>query len=372
MSERIDLSSVVLTFNILDSQGQVTFGQLEDTSKEFIRFAIVHGFSIGMGAALMLLSWVIIINKRTPMFVLNQCSLLLLIIRSGLYLGYLLGPFAQPAFTFTGIYTGLWSLYNVSLAANVFYCMLVFTVETTMVFQVYVVFKGSKIERLGHLIVALCASLGLAAVGLAINASIATSNVLKAQLNQQEYAIYNSWTTSAPTIVLSVSINVLSVILILKLAAAIRTRRVLGMKQFDSFHILVITLTQTFIVPSILVIVNYLQTSTNLLSSLSFIIAVLNLPLGSLWASSSNNSPHPTSVGNTVLSRYTSSSSSQGTLTTSGEGMHLRKYITPTTADPEKTLGTAALFECNDLESLERILESLENTGVSMVTTNRN
>ena len=44
----------------------------------------------------------------------------------------------------------------------------------------------------------------------------------------------------------------MTILLIGKLIIAIRTRRYLGLKQFDSFHILLIGFSQTLIIPSII------------------------------------------------------------------------------------------------------------------------
>lgn len=369
MSEYFDSSLIVLSYQVADQDFQVTFSQLDQTMKEFIQFAIIHGLAIGIGSLLMFLSWVIVINKRTPIFIMNQCSLLLLVIRSGLYLGYVLGSLSQLAYIYTGIFNGSWDAYNLSMATNVVFCFLVMSAESTMVFQVYVMFKSSKQKYLGNILTSICGVLGITVVGLYVNASANASYVLKSQLTNKDFVAYGSWVANLPIILFSSTVNILSIILILKLAVAIRTRRFLGMKQFDSFHILIIMITQTFIIPSTLVIVNYKNTSTNFLSSLSFILAVCNLPLGSLWATSSNNNVHPTSASNTVLSRYDSSVSSHGTLAVK-EDMILNKYVTPHTTDLEMSATTPINFDYHEVDSLERILENFEDRGVVSVTTN--
>ncbi len=83
---------------------------------------------------------------------------------------------------------------------------------------------------------------------------------MKAVYNNTDYpgdaTIYN-----AAIICLASSINFMTLLLIYKLAHAIKSRRFLGLKQFDSFHILLIMSSQSLIIPSILYIlaIDYLH-----------------------------------------------------------------------------------------------------------------
>lgn len=367
MAEYFDPLALVLNYTLGDYPLLVTFGQLEHSTQTFMKFAIIHGVAAGVGLLLLIMSWIIVINKKTPIFILNQVTLLLLVLRSTLYLVYLRGPLTQLSYIYTGIFNGSWRAYHVSVAANVLFCFLVASVEATMVFQVYVMFKHNKKKVWGHTLVLVCGALGVGVVGLYINSSVHATKVLKAQLAKKEFTQYASWVGNLPIIMFSATVNILSVILILKLANAVRTRWTLGLKQFDSFHILIIMISQTFIIPSALVIANYKNTSSNFLSSLSFIIAVFNLPLGSLWAISSNNGTHPTSAPNTLLSRTDTSVSSQNTLATKEK--YLGKFITPPVTDIEKSAGSVNHFDGHELESLEEIFQNFEDRGkVSVIT----
>lgn len=367
MSEKSDPLEITLNYTVGGYPLQVTFHQLELTTQTFMNFAIIHGVAVGVGILLIMMSWAIVINKKTPIFIMNQLSLLLLVVRSSLYLLYLKGPLTQLSYIYTGIFDGSWSAYQVTLAANILFCFLVASVETTMVFQVYVMFKPSKQKLWGNLVVGLCGMLGVAVVVFYIISSVHVTKVLKAQLKNQEFSQYANWVNNLPIIMFSCTVNILSFILVLKLAIAVRTRWTLGLKQFDSFHILIIMVSQTFIIPSALVIVNYKNPSSNFLSSLSFIIAVFNLPLGSLWATSSHSGSHPTSTPNTVLNRVDTIASSQDTLATNEK--FLGKFITPPVTDLEKSSGSATHFEGHDLESLEEIFQNFEDRGKVSVST---
>lgn len=367
MSIYIDPQAIVLNYTVGDYALEVTFGQLEQSTQTFMNFAIIHGVAVGVGFLLLVLSWAIVINKKTPIFIMNQVSLFLLVLRSALYLVYLRGPLTQLSYIYTGIFNGSWRAYDITLAANVLFCVLVASVETTMVFQVYVMFNSSKQKLWGNALVGLCGALGIAVVVLYINSSVHVTKVLRAQLSNKEFSQYANWVGNLPIIMFSCTVNLLSVILVLKLAIAVRTRWTLGLKQFDSFHILIIMISQTFIIPSALVIANYSNPSSNFLSSLSFIIAVFNLPLGSLWASSSINGSHPTSTANTVLQRVDTSASSRDTLATKEK--YMGKFFTPAVTDLEKGSGLNTHFEGQDSESLEEIFQSFEDRGKVSVST---
>lgn len=359
-------TSTALTY-VLDGQTMlVSFHELDTSTKETVRFAIIHSIAIGVGSMLMLFSWIIVINKRTPIFVLNQCSLLLLVVRSGLYLGYLLGPISLFSYLYAGDPDGVWNAYYLTVGTNIVYSLLIASVEASMVFQVYVIFKSTNKKHWGGLLTALCGLLGVVVVVFNIISSINATKIMREHLNNVEFSSYGSWVTNLPIIFFSATVNLLSTILLFKLVAAIRTRRVLGLKQFDGFHILVITMSQTLIIPSALVVANYSHISTNLLSSLSFILTVCNLPFGSLWAISSNHNVQPTSAPNTVLNRCASHASSEGTYAVKDD-VSLRKNYS---VDFEKGPQTASTSPDNDQDSVDRILDGLEDRGFDFLVTN--
>lgn len=189
-------------------------------------------------------------------------------------------------------------------------------VAMTVVFQIYIIFKSPEVRHLGYILTGAASALALTIVALYIHSTVISAVQLKEQLLMHEIKITNSWVNNVPIILFSASLNVMCIILIAKLALAIKTRRYLGLKQFDGLHILMITSTQTFIVPSVLMIVNYKQSSSylTLLANISVILVVCNLPLSSLWAASANNSSTPTSSANTVFSRWDSKFSDTETI----------------------------------------------------------
>lgn len=238
------------------------------------------------------------------LFYLNSLILLIGIIRSGCYLNYNLGPLNSLSFVFTGWYDG--SSFISSDVTNGFKCILYALVEISLGFQVYVMFKTSNLKIWGIMASLLSIGLGLIVVAFQINLTILShirfSRAISTNRSEEEsssslssdsvgYVINSIW-MDLPTILFSISINIMTILLIGKLIFAIRTRRYLGLKQFDSFHILLIGFSQTLIIPSIILVVHYFYLSQNkdsLLQQISLLLIILMLPLSSLWAQTANN-----------------------------------------------------------------------------------
>lgn len=303
-------------FSVKDQEYHTTFHALDAMMYATLQLAIVHGLAVGCGVVILIISWLIITNRRTPMFILNQFTIILMVIRSGFYLGFLLGPINSLTYRYTGQIDHKWNQYNISITADVLHTLLVALVEATLVFQIYVVFKSSNTKTLGKIFTVVASALGLCIFALYVNATVIEAKQLKDQLKAEKFTVSNSWVNNVPVIMFSASLNVICIILITKLVAAVRMRRHLGLKQFDAFHILIIMATQTLFIPSVLMIVNYHQSSSysSLLANISIVLVVLNLPFSSLWASSANNSPMPSSSPNTVFFKASSRLSDLETL----------------------------------------------------------
>lgn len=363
-------NDIVLNYTVGPEIYQLTFGILDNTVDRSLQLCVVHGVAIGCGILLMLLSWVVIIKKRTPMFILNQLTMVLMIIKSALYLCFLFGPLSSLTYKFTGLLPEeRWHAFDIYIATNVIHTLLIATVEATLVFQIHVIFKSPEVKHLGYVLTAAAGSLAVTIVSLYIHSTVVTAIQLRNQLMEQDVTPTNSWVNNVPVILFSASLNVVCIILISKLALAIRTRRYLGLKQFDGLHILIITSTQTFIVPSVLMIVNYRQSTSylTLLANISVILAVCNLPFSSLWATSANNSTHPTSSPNTVFSRWDSKLSDTETLAHEvpllpGKAEKIQ-LVSPTT---EKGDVQTMCDSNGDQDSIDRMLDDID--GAIMTT----
>ncbi|CAI8507808.1 unnamed protein product [Hanseniaspora opuntiae] len=298
-------SDIVLTYESAFSlKTTITFEQLQQWVESKLKYAIIYGTRIGAAGVALLILLIVTKNKKSPIFVINIFSLLFIILHSGVYLKYLKSNYSSITYSFTyfeqivkrsDIYT--------SGAANMLEVFLVFCVELSLVFQVYTIFKSTSNKRLGQVWITLSSGIGLATVGLYFASAVKT---MKAVYNNSSYTgdtkIYN-----AAIICLASSINFMTLLLVYKLAHAIKSRRFLGLKQFDSFHILLIMSSQSLIIPSILYILAYglpAHDGTQSLQAIATLIVVLSLPLSSMWAGASNSH----TVINTMNPNFTNGS----------------------------------------------------------------
>lgn len=360
--------TIVFDYSISGEAYSATFGDLDYLARQNSRLAIINGIAIGGGCMLMLLSWVVIVNKRAPIFIMNQSMLLAMVIRSCLFLAHILGPLVTIGYQMSGIFDGHWTPYNTYVCLNLFHLILVAHVEAILLYQIHVVFKLSLIGKKRYVLEAAVAFLSLITIGLDLNSGAQHAIALRAQLQEEVPKSISPWIDNIPIILFSASVNVLCLILVLKLVFAVRTRRQLGLRQFDSFHILIIMASQTFIVPSTLVIANYCVNDLPLLSQISLILAVCNLPLCSIWACSSNNSQFPSSSQNTILSRQTTTSSQE----TLGHSFTSTPEKTDSPVDLEKG-GDVATFcdQVSNTNSISQILDAFEKDAIVGVTTHQ-
>jgi pheromone alpha factor receptor len=298
-------SDIILTYESAFSlETTITFGQLQQWVESKLKYAIIYGTRIGAAGVALLILLIVTKNKKSPIFVINIFSLLFIILHSGVYLKYLKSNYSSITYSFTyfeqmvkraEIYT--------SGAANMLEVFLVFFVELSLVFQVYTIFKSTSNKRLKQAWILLSSGIGITTVGLYFASAIKT---MKAVYNNTDYSgdatIYN-----AAIICLASSINFMTLLLVYKLAHAIKSRRFLGLKQFDSFHILLIMSSQSLILPSILYILAYglpAHDGTQSLQAIATLIVVLSLPLSSMWAGASNSH----SIINTMNPNFTNGS----------------------------------------------------------------
>lgn len=346
-----DPTKVVLNYTVAGTELATTFGQLDGTLRESIGEAVVQGLSLGCGIVLLIVSWIMVKTKLTPMFVLHQTALALMVVRAALYLAYLLGPLDLLSFQYTGIFADYWGAFHLTIAVNVLYILLISSIECILVYQVHVIFRTLKSRIWKVSVVSLSAALGLAVVILYIVSITQTLLNFRSQI-LYGYEVYATWQTNVPFILFSVLINTTCVALVVKLCMAVKTRRVLGLRQFDAFHILLIMALQTCVIPSIMVIYNYSQAlMSTVFVSLSVVIVVCNLPFSSLWAHSANNSPVPSSCLSSLFS--------QSTMCSDLALINKSVPSSPLTEYDRATLTGVADF--SDAGSIEKILREVEH-----------
>ncbi|QID79306.1 pheromone alpha factor receptor [Saccharomyces pastorianus] len=285
--------------SIYGNGSTITFDELQGLVNSTVTQAIMFGVRCGAAALTLIVMWMTSRSRKTPIFIINQVSLFLIILHSALYFKYLLSNYSSVTYALTGfpqfISRGDVHVYG---ATNIIQVLLVASIETSLVFQMKVIFTGDNFKRIGLMLTSISFTLGIATVTMyfvsAVKGMIVTYNDVSA--TQDKYF-------NASTILLASSINFMSFVLVVKLILAIRSRRFLGLKQFDSFHILLIMSCQSLLVPSIIFILAYSlkpNQGTDVLTTVATLLAVLSLPLSSMWATAANNASKQTQLLQTL------------------------------------------------------------------------
>ncbi|CDO96486.1 unnamed protein product [Kluyveromyces dobzhanskii CBS 2104] len=285
------LHSTLAYTSIYGDGTEITFEQLQILVNDNTTQAIIFGTRIGAAGLALIIMWMVSKNRKTPIFMINQSSLVLTIIQSALYLSYLMSNFGGIPFALT-LFPQMVSSHDEHLyaAATLVQCLLVACIEISLIFQVRVIFKADKFRAVGVALTGISAGIGAATVAMWFFTAIKSLiSVYESPLNKVNTVFYN-----ISVILLACSINFMTLLLSVKLFFAFRARRLLGLKQFDSFHILLIMSTQTLIGPSILYILAYALNNKGVktLTSIATLLVVLSLPLTSIWAAAANDAPH--------------------------------------------------------------------------------
>lgn len=290
-------TNIVLNYSLPFSPEplQVTFGVLDDQARIMMNYVALHAAAIAISGSFILLLTLFVKKKLTPIFILNQSILVLLIIRSALFMAFQLGPMGSITTAFTGIIIlENQDKYKISVAANGVYIILVTLIEVSFTYQIFIIFKSPEVRKLRFILTTFSSMIGMAVFGLYVNSAIHQTKYYESLYNNTEPLVVNSWVYGCPYWVFSASIYFMCIVLVMKLYFAIKTRRYLGLKQFLSYHILLIMFSQALLIPSILVILNYCLAkrlnNTDVFLQLSVIFTAISLPFTSFWSSVANNS----------------------------------------------------------------------------------
>ncbi|ODQ79021.1 hypothetical protein BABINDRAFT_26620, partial [Babjeviella inositovora NRRL Y-12698] len=273
----------------------ITFEDLDDFFNAQMKYMAAYGARVGAGGMAFVVLWLVSKNRKTPIFILNQLSLLCFLVQSVLYIAYLLGGSANMTAVFTGYIQNSTTQFNITAASNVFQVLLIAFIEASLVFQVRMIFRSNNNQLAARILMGTCGLLGLTTVVFYLVACIRSISITFGS-NAGVWGSMSKWIVNTPIILFASSVNVMSLVLVVKLLLAIRTRRYLGLKQLDSLHILFIMSGQTMIIPSVITIVDYARSNLSfILSPLGTFIVVLSLPLSAMWASASHNESAPQS-----------------------------------------------------------------------------
>lgn len=280
--------------SIYGDDTQITFDDLQYFINSVTTSGILFGVRFGSSFITMVIMWLVSKKRDTPIFIINQFALFFIMMHDIFEFAYLFSNLGSAAFSLTG-FSAFITRNNIHLygAINIFQVLIVTTIEISLVYQIKVILGATNFKKKGYYrtIILGASLLGLATVAMYFVTAITGMITMYADINNANASYFN-----VSAILLTSSINLITIILIIKLVLAIRSRRYLGLKQFSSFHILLIMFSQTLIIPSILLVLSYSLKSnrgTDKLFSIGTLLAVLSLPLSSLWASSTNNQPKP-------------------------------------------------------------------------------
>lgn len=300
MSEYINPSTLALTFDSVEGPTNITFAQLDYYVHEQLILSSVFGVRIGLATICLPVTYLITKNKKSPIFTLNMLCLFILFIHSIMYMFLIHDPYSTLAEHFSG-YTKFDQVASaVSAATNTIYFLLVTLVECSLTYQVYIIFKvpGSRIRLLRYILTAVSALAGLTTIGIYFAYMVMTNKVDFFEIDEVP-----KWLVNTPIFCFTGTSCLTSVLLLLKLAVAIRARRRLGLKQFSIFHILFIMAFQTLIVPTVIIILSFHGVkSPYALSAIGMALITLSLPITTMWANSVLDGHTPSSSGNTYLS----------------------------------------------------------------------
>ncbi|KAK9472672.1 fungal pheromone mating factor STE2 GPCR-domain-containing protein [Dipodascopsis tothii] len=305
------------TIQYVDYEGHYQYSQPADFdswTNEFVSMAAILGVQIGactvMAITLALLSKPA--KRLTPIFLLNQFSLMVLVVRGILYLKYITGPMASFASSFA-LYTDDIpdSAYSESYATSIMPMLVVIAVEISLILQVRIVYASNRHTQ--RVVTVLASMLGLVVVVFWILSEVNAYDDLYGLT-----VAMSQWPYTAAYVSYSVFIFACSGAFMYKLYQAIRQRRSLGLTQFGPLQIIFIMSLQTMILPAIMTVIQIAANPGFGYSSMTSLIVVISLPLSTLWASSAGEAgSSQSSVNSGYLFKQRSASSASSAETVS-------------------------------------------------------
>lgn len=297
------ISDIVLSFNSTNGPQELTFGDLDSYFKTIVVFGIIYGARVGMSFISLPVTYLFTKKKGSPIFILNMLCLFFLFTQSVLYSVTLTDQYNSLSYIFTGSIDLNRNNSNITAASNVFYLLLVVCIQISQTYQVYIIFESQQhfMKLVCYGVTVLSGTLGLTTTALYFDYMIESNIALFSPDKVLPHYLVN-----VPIILFITSTCLICAVLVCKLVIAIHKRRQLGLKQFNLFHILLIMTFQTMVIPMILTLISFNgfpgdKYSSQALSSLGTALVAISLPMTTMWATSSINSPFPTSQANTFF-----------------------------------------------------------------------
>ncbi|KAF8467229.1 fungal pheromone mating factor STE2 GPCR-domain-containing protein [Kalaharituber pfeilii] len=268
--------------------------EVDTINYQSIKLCVVFASQIGACSILLLLLFFLTHPKKrlAPIFIFNSFSLFFVVVRSVLQILYFTGPwfgaFAFYAYYFDDI-PG--SAYATSIAATVIQLLLHICIEVSLVLQVRVVYMSNP---------GVCKIMTVAATFIALFSvgwwmAVVIQNcraILKAE------AWGGNFVYPTARAILAFSICFFAMVFVVKLGMAIRQRKVLGLEKWGPLQVIFVMGCQTLVVPAIFSVLENIE-SINFdgMSSLTATLVAISLPVSSMWAAASAESPSPAFKG---------------------------------------------------------------------------
>lgn len=251
-ASEIPFDPLTQTFSILLTDGitSVDISLSDVDSFGYYNSKVCANLGAQLGASCIMLVIILLItkdNKRnTLVFGLNALSLVLSIIRTILNIAYWAGPFSEAYAYFSGDYANIpRSAYNTSIAAAVFVLLFIIAVESSLLLQTHIIFKGLQHPVRHTIMMAFSLALVLLTVGFRF-ASVVT-NIQTILDTESSYDIV--WVASATLITETVTVWYFCLIFMGKLIYHIMRQRQMNAVVYKPLQILSIMSGCTMIIP---------------------------------------------------------------------------------------------------------------------------
>ncbi|KAN0083459.1 Fungal pheromone mating factor STE2 GPCR domain containing protein [Elaphomyces granulatus] len=277
-----------LTFHMADGTPfNVSVAELDAFFRYNFQMCVIDGSQLGASIILAIVLCVVTRpeNRRSPVFILNNCALILNVIRLICDAVYFNSAFNEVYAYFSNDFSSVPpGAYANSILAVIVIILLLICVEASLILQAQIV--CANLRRLYRRSI-LGASILVALVPIGLHMGMAIENAIYI-LNATDFSSF-VWLQSAKLIALTISVCFFSAIFFIKLAYAIRQRERLGVRKFQPMRVICIMSFQTMIIPVVFLILQFCTPVPGLLSCVYTVVAI-SLPLSSVWAASTRRS----------------------------------------------------------------------------------
>ena len=237
-----------LTFRMADGAPfNVSVADLDDFFRYNLQMCINDGSQLGASIILAIVLCVLAQpkNRRSPVFILNSCALILNVIRLICDAIYFNSAFTEVYSFFSNDFSRVPpGAYANSILATIVIILLLICVEASLILQTQI--ACANLCRLYRRSI-LGVSILVASVPIGLHMGMAIENAIYI-LAAADFSSF-MWLQLAKLIALTISVCFFSAIFFIKLGYAIRQRKRLGVRKFEPMRVICIMSFQTMIIP---------------------------------------------------------------------------------------------------------------------------